>query len=104
MDDSNFYQRVYEYVKLVPLGKVTTYGQIAAAIGRPKASRVVGYALHKNPNPQEIPCHRVVNREGKLTESFAFGGAKEQKRRLEAEGVEVKKNRVDLDRYLFHLW
>ena len=96
-----FYDRVYEVVKKIPEGKVATYGQIAAALGSPKASRAVGYALHFNPSPGIIPCHRVVNRCGRLAPAFAFGGIDVQKRLLCAEGVEVDGDyTVDLDKYL----
>ena len=62
----SYYDTVYEIVKRIPRGKVATYGQIAAISGSPKASRAVGYALHFNPTPGVIPCHRVVNRNGGL--------------------------------------
>lgn len=97
----SFYDRVYEVVKKIPEGKVATYGQIAAALGSPKASRAVGYALHFNPSPGIIPCHRVVNRYGRLAPAFAFGGIDVQKSLLGAEGVEVDGDyTVDLDKYL----
>lgn len=97
----SFYDRVYEVVKKIPEGKVATYGQIAAALGSPKASRAVGYALHFNPSPGIIPCHRVVNRCGRLAPAFAFGGIDVQKSLLGAEGVEVEGDyTVDLDKYL----
>lgn len=97
----SFYDRVYEVVKKIPSGNVATYGQIAAALGSPKASRAVGYALHFNPRPGIIPCHRVVNRNGRLAPAFAFGGIDAQKRLLAAEGVEVDGDyTVDLDKYL----
>ncbi|MEF9864768.1 MAG: MGMT family protein, partial [Christensenellaceae bacterium] len=67
----NFYDKVYEAVQRIPKGKVASYGQIAAMAGNPRAARVVGYALHKNPQPYVIPCHRVVNRNGRLAPSFA---------------------------------
>ncbi len=73
-----FDQSVYEYVKSVPRGKVTTYGMIARAIGHPRAARQVGNALHRNPAPGIVPCHRVVNREGRLAPAFAFGGIEVQ--------------------------
>ena len=69
-----FFENVYEAVQLIPRGKVATYGQIARMIGAPRSSRAVGYALHANPRPGVIPCHRVVNREGRLAPAFAFGG------------------------------
>ena len=96
-----FDQSVYEYVKSVPRGKVVTYGMIARAIGRPRASRLVGNALHRNPTPVVVPCHRVVNREGRLAPAFAFGGSDMQTRLLRAEGVEVESGYVDLNKYLW---
>ncbi|MGN0453461.1 MAG: MGMT family protein [Ruminococcus sp.] len=95
----NTFERIYEIVKKIPEGKVATYGQIASYAGNPKWSRVVGYALHANPSPGTIPCFRVVNREGKLSGAFAFGGINAQQLLLEAEGVEVENHRVDLANY-----
>ena len=68
------FERIYEVVKQIPQGKVATYGQVALLAGNPRWSRVVGYALHVNPDPSEIPCHRVVNRFGEVSKAFAFGG------------------------------
>ena len=85
----NFYDKVYEIVRQIPKGTVASYGQIAFLAGNPRASRAVGYALHRNPLPGVIPCHRVVNQEGRLAPAFAFGGAGVQKAMLEEEGVEV---------------
>lgn len=87
---NNFFDRVYEAVKDIPSGKVASYGQIARLCGNPRSSRAVGYALHVNPYPGVVPCHRVVNREGRLAPAFAFGGARVQKELLEREGVAVK--------------
>ena len=101
-DKSNFFQRVYKVLKLVPKGKVTTYGEIARAVGNKRMSRQVGWALHVNPNPSEIPCYRVVNRYGELSSAFAFGGINRQKELLEADGVEVVDNKVDLDKFGFY--
>lgn len=84
------FDEIYSVVKLIPKGKVATYGQIAAAVGNPRLARVVGYALHVNPYPDIIPCYRVVNREGKTAPSFAFGGEGVQRGKLEAEGVRFK--------------
>lgn len=95
----NFFERVYSAVRRIPRGKVATYGQIALLAGNPRASRVVGYALHVNPYPGVIPCHRVVNRQGRLAPSFAFGGTDAQQRLLEGEGVTVNDGYVDLKRY-----
>ena len=94
-----FSESVYEYLTTVPKGKVVTYGQIAFAIGHPRASRQVGNALHHNPYPGVIPCHRVVNREGRLAPAFAFGGMEVQADMLRAEGVEVVDGYVDLEKY-----
>lgn len=91
--------RIYRAVKQIPAGKVATYAQIAALAGNPKMSRAVGNALHKNPDPQGIPCFRVVNAKGEMSEAFAFGGVNRQAELLEAEGVEVKGNVVDLEKF-----
>lgn len=100
----SFYDKVYENVKNIPVGKVATYGQIASLCGSPRASRAVGYALHANPDPSSIPCHRVVNRHGRLAAAYAFGGVDEQKRRLTEEGVDVDAtNTVNLNKYLWEL-
>lgn len=82
------FEKVYEVVKKIPSGKVATYGQVAKLVGT--TPRVVGFALHANPYEGMVPCHRVVNRYGRLSESFAFGGKNEQKMRLASEGVEVE--------------
>ena len=98
----SFFENVYEAVQLIPRGKVATYGQIARMIGAPRSSRAVGYALHANPRPGVIPCHRVVNREGRLAPAFAFGGPEFQAQLLESEGVEVGEDFiVDLGKYLW---
>ena len=81
------FERVYAAVRLIPRGSVATYGQIAAAIGNKRLARVVGYALHVNPEPGVIPCHRVVKRDGEVSSAFAFGGANRQVELLKAEGV-----------------
>ena len=96
-----FDESVYEYVKSVPRGRVTTYGMIAHAIGRPRAARQVGNALHRNPTPGIVPCHRVVNREGRLAPAFAFGGWQEQAKLLEEEGVTVQNGYVDMQKYFW---
>ena len=81
------FDKVYEAVRRIPKGSVATYGQIAEAIGNRRLSRVVGYALHVNPEPGVIPCHRVVKRDGEVSSAFAFGGANRQVELLRAEGV-----------------
>lgn len=83
----NFFEKVYKIVKTVPEGKVITYGKVALLSGNPKAARQVGWALHVNPYPKVVPCHRVVNRFGEVSRAFAFGGENAQKKLLEDEGV-----------------
>ena len=92
-------KRIYEAVKRIPRGRVATYAQVAEAAGNKKMARAVGNALHKNPDPGNIPCHRVVNAKGELAGAFAFGGAGVQAGLLEAEGVEVIGDKVDLGKY-----
>lgn len=99
-ESMNTFDKIYEAVKSIPKGKVATYGQIALLAGNPRWARVVGYALHKNPNPGQIPCHRVVNRDGKVANTFAFGGGEIQRQLLEAEGVVFDDGgRIDLQKY-----
>jgi methylated-DNA-protein-cysteine methyltransferase-like protein len=83
---NNFFDRVYEVVKKIPEGEVMTYGQIADVLGTRDARRV-GHALHANSDPN-IPCHRVVNKDGRLAPGYAFGGPNEQRSKLMSEGVE----------------
>lgn len=97
----NTFEGIYAVVRKIPKGKVATYGQIATLAGNPHWSQVVGYALHSNPDPQGIPCFRVVNRFGELSSAFAFGGINRQQELLEAEGIEVIDNKVDLNIYLW---
>ncbi len=97
--NKNFYDRIYDAVLQIPCGRVATYGQVATLAGNGRAARVVGNALHVNPAPGVIPCHRVVNAQGRLAPHFAFGGVDEQQRMLEAEGVEVVDGYVDLEKY-----
>lgn len=92
-------KRIYEAVKQIPRGRVATYGKVAEMAGNPKMARAVGNALHRNPDPEHIPCHRVVNSQGKLAEAFVFGGVNIQEALLREEGVEVKQGRVDLAKY-----
>lgn len=92
-------KRIYEAVMHIPKGRVATYGQVAEMAGNKKMARAVGNALHKNPDPGKIPCHRVVNAKGELSGAFAFGGKNVQQERLQNEGVEVVDGRVDLKKY-----
>ena len=98
----NVFERIYAVVRQIPRGRVATYGQVAARAGNPRWARVVGYALHVNPEPGVIPCHRVVNRFGETSKAFAFGGEDVQRRLLEEEGVRfTAEGRVDLEQYLW---
>ena len=82
-----FFDRVYEIVKNIPYGSVMSYGDVAELLGNRRLSRQVGWALHVNPDPEHIPCFRVVNRFGQVSKAFAFGGANVQRELLEKEGV-----------------
>ena len=96
----NTFEKIYEVVKSIPKGKVATYGQVALIAGNPRWARVVGYALHVNPEPGIIPCHRVVNREGRVAPSFAFGGEGVQRQLLESEGIVFELDgSIDLEKY-----
>ena len=98
--DMNTFEKIYEVVKNIPEGRVATYGQVALLAGNPRWARVVGYALHVNPEPGIIPCHRVVNREGRVAPGFAFGGEGVQRQLLESEGIVFEADgRIDLEKY-----
>lgn len=98
----NTFEKIYEVVKKIPKGRVATYGQVAALAGNRRLSQVVGYALHVNPDPENIPCYRVVNRFGEVSKAFAFGGENMQIILLRADGIKVTdEGRVDLDTYLW---
>ena len=92
-------KRIYEAVKKIPQGHVATYGKVAELAGDAKMARAVGNALHKNPDPEHIPCFRVVNAKGELAGAFAFGGERVQAQLLEADGIEVIDGKVDLKKY-----
>ena len=101
MEKSSF-EQIYDIVKQIPYGQVATYGQVAALAGNKRWARVVGYALHVNPDPEHIPCYRVVNRFGEVSMAFAFGGENKQIELLEHEGIKLDGNRVDLKKYQWH--
>ena len=94
MAQSNFYDDVYQVVRLIPKGRVTSYGAIAAYLGTKQSSRVVGYAMGASgmANPP-VPAHRVVNRQGLITGKFHFGGDTMQQM-LESEGIQVEDNKI----------
>lgn len=94
------FNRIYEVVKRIPKGRVASYGTVAATAGNPRWSRVVGYALHVNPEPGKIPCHRVVTKNGEVSKAFAFGGENMQRTLLSEEGIEfLEDGRVDMKKY-----
>ncbi|OUP08443.1 MGMT family protein [Collinsella sp. An2] len=97
MKNTGFFERVYDVVEQIPEGMVATYGQVARLVGEPRKARFVGFALHSNPRPGIVPCHRVVFADGRITDGFAFGGSEAQRTLLENEGVPfVDDTHVDL--------
>ena len=92
-------KRIYEAVKKIPYGHVATYSQVAEMAGDRKMARAVGNALHRNPDPDNSPCFRVVNAKGELAGEFAFGGPGAKAKLLEAEGITVSDGKVDLNKY-----
>lgn len=96
------FEEIYRVVRRIPQGYVATYGQIAALAGNPRWARVVGYALHCNPEPDSIPCYRVVTKQGAVSSAFAFGGENKQRALLKADGITfLEDGTVDLKK---HLW
>jgi methylated-DNA-protein-cysteine methyltransferase-like protein len=91
---SDFFEMVYEVVKLIPKGRVTSYGAIAKYLGAARSSRMVGYAMNASHSQKGVPAHRVVNRNGLLTGKHHFGDPDMMQRLLEKEGVKVKKDKV----------
>lgn len=103
MDNIGFFKRVYELVKRIPEGKVMSYGTVATLLGNPRMSRRVGQALHANPSFGDIPCHRVVFKNGELSPSFVFGGSSIQRQLLEAEGVLFDEDKVKKEFFIYTL-
>lgn len=102
MSNSDFFQKVYEVVKQIPYGKITTYGAIAKKIGASRSARMVGYALNASHLNEDIPAHRVVNRKGVLTGKHHFQGTNLMQQLLESEGVKIKDNTVqDFEEYFW---
>ena len=98
-NEKNTFEKIYDVVKKIPKGQVASYGQVAALAGNRRWARVVGYALHVNPEPGKIPCHRVVTKDGGVSSAFAFGGANRQVELLMKEGVEFLDGRVRMEKY-----
>ncbi len=96
----NTFEKIYDVVKKIPKGRVASYGTVAAMAGNPRWARVVGYALHVNPEPGKIPCHRVVTKNGNVSHAFAFGGENMQRLLLSEEGIEfLPDGRIDMKKY-----
>jgi methylated-DNA-protein-cysteine methyltransferase-like protein len=100
--NANFFERVYQVVKQIPYGRVTSYGAIAKAIGSAQSSRMVGWAMNASHNNSEIPAHRVVNRNGLLTGKHHFQGTNLMQQLLESEGIEVIENQIQ--DFKTHFW
>ena len=101
MSSDNFYHKVYEVARKIPYGRVTSYGAIAKAIGAAKSARMVGYAMNGAAAMQEVPAHRVVNRNGLLTGKHHFSGTHLMQQLLESEGVEVEDDKVQNFKTIF---
>lgn len=95
MNDNSFYEKVYEVVRLVPAGRVTTYGAIAKYLGAARSSRLVGWAMNVSHHVQPpVPAHRVVNRLGLLSGKAHFGHSRTMEDRLKTEGIEVLNDQI----------
>jgi len=102
MVQNDFFEQVYSVVRLIPEGRVTSYGAIARCLGAPQAARMVGYAMnHSHTSLVPVPAHRVVNRTGLLTGKHHFGTPDEMARRLEAEGIQVIDDQIQNFESLF---
>ena len=98
--NKNTFEKIYDVVRQIPRGRVASYGRVAMLAGNPRWARVVGYALHSNPDPEHIPCYRVVTKDGRVSPAFAFGGGNRQRELLMREGVEFDADgRVDMSRF-----
>lgn len=102
MTNDNFFERVYEVVRQIPYGKVTSYGAIAKALGTARSARMVGWAMNASHNLDDVPAHRVVNRNGLLTGKLHFDGTNLMQQLLENEGIVIFNNQiVDFDKVLW---
>ncbi|GLU43561.1 MGMT family protein [Allomuricauda sp. NBRC 101325] len=101
MEELSFFDKVYEVAKLIPYGRVTSYGAIAKYLGAARSARMVGWAMN-NSHSKDVPAHRVVNRVGVLTGKHHFDGTNLMQQLLENEGVQVKDNQiVDFQNYFW---
>lgn len=92
--NENFFQKVYQIVRLIPEGRVTSYGAIARYLGQARSARMVGWAMNASHHLPDVPAHRVVNRKGMLTGKFHFDGSNLMQQLLENEGVVVMENQI----------
>jgi len=99
--NKDFFTKVYEIVRQIPEGKVTTYGAIATAVGIKSSARMVGWALNAVAGDMSIPCHRVINRNGELSGKNYFATPNMMQEMLESEGIKVIENRIDLQEYFW---
>ena len=102
LNNDNFFERVYEIVRQIPVGKVTSYGAIAKALGTARSARMVGWAMNASHNLEDVPAHRVVNRLGMLSGKHHFEGTNLMQQLLENEGIRIKDNQI-LD-FKKHFW
>ena len=94
MENDNFFERVYAVVRQIPYGKVTSYGAIAKVLGTARSARMVGWAMNASHNLEDVPAHRVVNRNGLLTGKMHFDGTNLMQQLLENEGIVVVDNQI----------
>ncbi len=92
--NENFFDKVYQVAQLIPYGRVTSYGAIANYLGMKRSARMVGWAMNAAGNRDDIPAHRVVNRNGLLTGKFHFKGTNLMQQLLENEGIKIKENKI----------
>ena len=100
--NDNFFERVYEVARQIPYGKVTSYGAIAKVLGAARSARMVGWAMNASHDLEDVPAHRVVNRNGLLTGKHHFDGTNLMQQLLESEGIVVIDNKIiDFEK---HFW
>ncbi len=100
--EENFFERVYQIVRLIPFGRVTTYGAIAKALGTTRSARMVGWAMNAAHGLEDVPAHRVVNRVGLLTGKHHFDGTNLMQQLLESEGIQINNNQIQ--DFKKHFW
>ncbi|MFL9845470.1 MGMT family protein [Flavobacterium rhizosphaerae] len=101
-DSQSFFEKVYAVVRQVPYGRVTSYGAVAQYLGAARSARMVGWAMNASHGQEDVPAHRVVNRQGLLTGKHHFEGTNLMQQLLESEGIEVKNNKIV--HFSAHFW